>query len=109
MYVLPIYSLANPTAHAFAPPPFRGSLTVIDGERAAPSTGSGSVSFTVNAVAPLHGGVGSAKPFLHALISRTKKKIVFSLNFLDSGKSWVIFYCINYRLFSVEEKNMKMM
>jgi hypothetical protein len=68
LYVLPFYSLANPTVHAFAPPPFRGSLTVIDGERAAPSTGSGSVSFTVNAVAPLHGGVGSAKPFLHALI-----------------------------------------
>ena len=52
LLALPFYSLANSTGSAYASPPFRGSLTVIAGERAAPSTGSGSVSSTGNASRP---------------------------------------------------------
>ena len=48
---LPFYSLTNSTARPFAPPPFRGSLTVIAALR--------------QRFAPLHGGVRRIKKSLH--------------------------------------------
>ena len=48
----------NSTGSAYASPPFRGSLTVIAGERAAPFDRLRERLFHRQRFAPLHGGVG---------------------------------------------------
>ena len=45
LIALPLYSLANPSVHASAPPPFRGSALRLH-------------SFGTGLRPPLHGGVG---------------------------------------------------